>query len=184
MTRAIPARPAQNAGSAPPPADRRGCKGSAAECLARRATAFSGSTTALLLAAGVVVAWALSGPLFGFSETWQLVINTGTTIVTFLMVFLIQRAQNKESLAVQLKLNELVAAMQGASNRLVNVEDLSEEELRVLHEHYATLARLAKEETDLRASHSVDEAGGRHRSKMRSRGGGERRPSAASGGQS
>jgi low affinity Fe/Cu permease len=144
-----------------------GRKGSVFERFARGATAFSGSSTALLLAVAVVVAWALTGPLFGFSQTWQLVINTGTTIVTFLMVFLIQRAQNKESLAVQLKLNELVAAMQGASNRLVNVEDLTEDELHVLHEHYSTLARLAKEETDLRGSHSVDEATGRHRSKMR-----------------
>jgi low affinity Fe/Cu permease len=142
-------------------------KGSVFERFARWATAFSGSSTALLLAASVVLAWALTGPLFHFSETWQLVINTGTTIVTFLMVFLIQRAQNKESLAVQLKLNELVAAMQGASNRLVNVEDLTEDELHMLHEHYAALANLAKEEMDLRGSHSVDEATGRHRSKMR-----------------
>jgi low affinity Fe/Cu permease len=152
------------------------------ERFARAATAFSGSTLALLLAGGVVLLWALSGPLFGFSPTWQLVINTGTTIVTFLMVFLIQRAQNKESLAVQLKLNELVAAVQGASNRLVNVEDLTEDELRVLHAHYATLARLAKEEADLLASHSVDEAGGRHRSKMKSRAPGAARPRAEAAG--
>jgi low affinity Fe/Cu permease len=144
--------------------------GSLFERLARKATAFSGSTAALLLAFAIVVSWALSGPLFGFSEAWQLFINTGTTIVTFLMVFLIQRAQNKESLAQQLKLNEIVSATQGASNRLVNVEDLTEEELRTLHRHYATLARLAKEEADLRASHSVDEAAGRHRAKSRSRG--------------
>jgi low affinity Fe/Cu permease len=150
-----------------------------AERFARVATAFSGGTTALVLAAGLVLGWALTGPLFGFSEAWQLVINTGTTVVTFLMVFLIQRAQNKESLAVQLKLSELVAAMQGASNRLVNVEDLTEDELKLLHEHYATLARLAREETDLRASHSVDEAGGRHRSKMRGGAGNGRRPSAS-----
>jgi low affinity Fe/Cu permease len=141
------------------------------ERLARAVTAFSGSSLALMLAGGVVVVWALSGPLFGFSQTWQLVINTGTTIVTFLMVFLIQRAQNKESMAVQLKLNEIVAAVQGASNRLVNVEDLSEDELRTLHEHYAVLARLAKQETDLHASHSVDEARGRHQAKMKARGG-------------
>jgi low affinity Fe/Cu permease len=86
-------------------------------------------------------------------------------------VFLIQRAQNKESLAVQLKLNEIVAAVQGASNRLVNVEDLTEDELRTLHRHYAALARLAKEEADLHASHSVDEAAGRHRAKLEARGG-------------
>jgi low affinity Fe/Cu permease len=135
------------------------------ERLAQEAAAFSGSTTALLGAFAVVLLWAGSGPFFGFSQTWQLVINTGTTIVTFLMVFLIQRSQNKEAMAVQLKLNELVAAMQGASNRLVNVEDLTEEELRTLHQHYVTLARLSKAETDLLSSHSVDEAGGRHRSK-------------------
>jgi low affinity Fe/Cu permease len=158
--------------------DRRRPRGALAERVAHVATEFTGSTTALLTAVAIVLAWGLSGPLFGFSATWQLVINTGTTIVTFLMVFLIQRAQNKESLAVQLKLNELVAAVQGASNRLVNVEDLTEDELRTLHEHYAALARLAKEETDLRASHSVDEAAGRHRSKLRSRSGGERQADA------
>ena len=87
-----------------------------------------------------MLAWLITGPLFGFSNTWQLVINTGTTIVTFLMVFLIQRSQNKDALAVQLKLNELVAAMKGASNRLIDVEDLSEDELAALHAHYRKLA--------------------------------------------
>ena len=86
---------------------------------------------------GIVLVWAADRPLFGFSDTWQLVINTGTTIVTFLMVFLIQRSQNKDSLAIQFKLNELVAALKGASNRLIDVEELSEEELQVLHRHYA-----------------------------------------------
>jgi low affinity Fe/Cu permease len=137
------------------------------ERLAQGAARFSGGSPALLGAFAIVLLWALSGPFFGFSETWQLVINTGTTIVTFLMVFLIQRSQNKESLAVQLKLNELVAAVQGASNRLVNVEDLTEDELKTLHEHYVALARLSKEDTDLLSSHSVDEAAGRHRSKKR-----------------
>jgi len=135
------------------------------ERAAATAGAFSGSTAALVSAVALVVAWAATGPLFHYSPTWQLVINTGTTIITFLMVFLIQRSQNKESLAVQLKLNEIVAALQGASNRLVNVQDLTEDELQVLHAHYATLARLAKEETDLRGSHSVDEAEDRHRAK-------------------
>ena len=141
------------------------------ERVAHRATTFSGSTPALVVAFAIVLSWALSGPLFGFSETWQLFINTGTTIVTFLMVFLIQRAQNKESLAIQLKLNEIVASAQGASNRLVNVEDLTEDELRTLHEHYSALSRLAKKEADLRASHSVDEAEGRHQAKVKARGG-------------
>ena len=139
------------------------------ERVASAVGAFSGSTGALVAAVALVAAWAATGPVFGYSPTWQLVINTSTTIITFLMVFLIQRSQNKESLAVQLKLNEIVAALQGASNRLVNVQDLTEDELRALHAHYAALARLAGEETDLRASHSVDEARVRHRSKSQPR---------------
>jgi low affinity Fe/Cu permease len=93
-------------------------------------TRWAGSTTAFSLACAIVLAWAATGPIFGFSDTWQLVINTGTTIVTFLMVFLIQRTQNKDSMAIQLKLNELVGAMEGASNRLIDVEDLTEAELQ------------------------------------------------------
>jgi low affinity Fe/Cu permease len=132
---------------------------------ARRATDWSGSTAAFLLAVLAIVAWLVTGPVFGFSDTWQLVINTGTTIVTFLMVFLIQRAQNKDSQAVHLKLNELVAAVKGASNRLINVEGLTEEELKVLHEHYCKLVELAKADHRLTDSHSVEEASGRHRRK-------------------
>src|SRR5262245_57332509 len=122
------------------------------------ATRWSGSTPAFIAAAGVIVAWAASGPLFGFTDTWQLVINTGTTIVTFLMVFLIQRSQNKDSLAIHLKLNELVAAIEGSSNRLIDVEDLSEQELQVLHKYYARLAAMAKKEQSITESHSVEEA--------------------------
>src|SRR5262245_30679722 len=133
------------------------------ELLARRATAASGSSWAFALAASVVVVWLVTGPIFGFSDTWQLVINTGTTIVTFLMVFLIQRAQNKDSLAIQLKLNEIVAAIHGASNRLINVEDLSEAEVEILHRHYQKLADLAKCEKELTESHSIEEAHRRHR---------------------
>jgi low affinity Fe/Cu permease len=144
---------------------RRGA-GARLEAFARRATAFAGSTAAFTAALGVVVVWVVTGPLFGFSDTWQLVINTGTTIVTFLMVFLIQRTQNKESLALQLKLNEVVAALEGASNRLVNVEDLSEKELETLHRHYAHLAARAKQEGDLTRSHSLDEAESRHQAKQ------------------
>jgi len=139
------------------------------ERMARAISRFTGSTLAFLIASLVVIVWAATGPLFDYSETWQLVINTGTTIVTFLMVFLIQRSQNKDSLAVQLKLNEIVAALEGASNRLVNVEDLSEEELETLHRHYRTLAAMAKSEGDLRQSHSVDEAQARHSAKSRRR---------------
>jgi low affinity Fe/Cu permease len=122
----------------------------------------TGSTWAFLIALLVVIVWACTGPIFKYSDTWQLVINTSTTIVTFLMVFIIQRAQNKDALAVQLKLNELVAAIEGASNRLVSVEDLSDQELEVLHTHYRELALMAKRESNLTESHSVDEAKQRH----------------------
>jgi low affinity Fe/Cu permease len=118
----------------------------------------TGSSSAFLIALATVIIWAITGPIFGYSEGWQLVINTGTTIVTFLMVFLIQKAQNKESLSVQLKLNELIAATKGASNRLVASENLSEEELKILYEHYCAMAELTKRTTDLRKSHSVEEA--------------------------
>lgn len=118
----------------------------------------TGSSAAFLIALATVVIWAVTGPFFGYSEGWQLVINTGTTIVTFLMVFLIQKAQNKESLSVQLKLNELIAATKGASNRLVASENLSEEELKILYDHYCAMAELTKKTTDLRQSHSVEEA--------------------------
>ena len=135
------------------------------EKFATAATRWSGGSTAFAIACGVILAWVISGPLFRFSDTWQLVINTGTTIVTFLMVFLIQRSQNKDALALQLKLNELVAAMQGASNRLIDVEDLSEDELKVLHTHYEKLARMAKKDAKLTESHSVEEAEERHERK-------------------
>ena len=135
------------------------------ERFAHGATEWTGSSWAFALALSAIVLWLLSGPLFGFSDTWQLVINTATTIITFLMVFLIQRAQNKESRAIELKLNEIVAALQGASNRLVNVEDLSEEEVRTLHQHYQKLAELASHDQDLTESHSVEEAHSRHRQK-------------------
>jgi len=139
------------------------------ESLSKTVTRWSGSSGACSAAAGVVLVWALLGPLFRFSDTWQLVINTGTTIVTFLMVFLIQRSQNKDSVAVHLKLNELVAAMQGASNRLIDVEVLTEREMSVLRKHYHELAKLAHEETDLTKSHSVEEARSRHSAKLQSR---------------
>ena len=138
------------------------------DAASRFATAVSekaGSTWAFLIAVAVIVGWAVSGPLFHFSDTWQLVINTSTTIVTFLMVFLIPRAQNKASLAVQLKLNELVSAVEKASNRLISVEDLSEDDLEVLHRHYQRLADLAKNESPIKASHSLEEADVRHRRK-------------------
>jgi low affinity Fe/Cu permease len=132
-------------------------------------TRWTGGTAAFATAAAVIVLWAASGPFFGFSNTWQLVINTGTTIVTFLMVFLIQRTQNKDSMAIQLKLNELVAAIEGASNRLIDVEDLSEDELKALHDYYGRLVAMAKKDRTLTASHSVEEAEARHASKKGSR---------------
>ncbi len=123
---------------------------------------WTGSASAFLIAILVVVVWLATGPIFHFSDTWQLIINTGTTVVTFLMVFLIQRAQNKDSLAIQLKLNELVAAIEGASNRLIAAEDLSEEELRILQIHFRQLADMSKKERDVAVSHSVEEAEARH----------------------
>ncbi|HET8797382.1 MAG TPA: low affinity iron permease family protein [Thermoanaerobaculia bacterium] len=126
--------------------------------LASAVTKWTGGTWGFGTAAAIILVWAVSGPLFQWSDTWQLVINTGTTIVTFLMVFLIQRSQNKESLAIQLKLNELVAALEGASNRLIDVEDLSEDELEILHRHYRKLVEIAREDGHLSNSHSIEEA--------------------------
>jgi low affinity Fe/Cu permease len=133
--------------------------------LAAGVTKWAGSSWGFGIALAVVVIWAVTGPIFRWSDTWQLVINTGTTIVTFLMVFLIQRTQNKDGMAIQLKLNELVAAVEGASNRLIDVEDLSERELKVLHRHYQKLARMAQEDAHLEASHSIEEAENRHQAK-------------------
>ena len=121
-------------------------------------THWAGSSWAFALATTSILLWALTGPLFHFAETWQLVVNTATTIVTFLMVFLIQRSQNKESLAVQVKLNELLAAQQGASNRLINVEDLSEDEIVTLHKRFATLSERLERGSDDCDQHSIAEA--------------------------
>jgi low affinity Fe/Cu permease len=125
---------------------------------AHHATAWSGSSWAFIVAVAVIVLWAATGPLFDYSDTWQLVINTSTTIITFLMVFLIQRAQNKESMAVQLKLSEIVAALEGASNRMIGVENLSEAEIELLHKHYERLVAMARQDANLTKSHSIEEA--------------------------
>jgi low affinity Fe/Cu permease len=154
--------------SAMPQPHRRGF-GYAAEQFSTAVAHWAGRTAAFVLACVIIAGWLVSGPFFGFSDTWQLVINTGTTIITFLMVFLIQRSQNKEAMATQLKLNELVAAMKGASNRLIDVEELSEQELEVLQKHYARLVAIARKETDLTKSHSVEEADARHAHKKRAR---------------
>ena len=132
------------------------------EALSSSVTRWTGSSAAFAVAMGIILVWGVLGPVFRYSDTWQLVINTGTTVVTFLMVFLIQRSQNKDALAIHLKLNELVAALQGASNRLIEVEDLTERELMVLRRHYRALARLSKDETDIGQTHSVEEARHRH----------------------
>lgn len=137
------------------------------EQFSHHVTAWAGSSWAFIIALSVIVIWGITGPIFKFSDTWQLVINTGTTIVTFLMVFLIQRSQNKDALAIHLKLNEIVAALDGASNRLIDVEDLSEQEVKVLHKHYQKLVAMAKSEDRLTVSHSIEEAEERHEHKRR-----------------
>jgi low affinity Fe/Cu permease len=125
---------------------------------AHRVTRATGSHYAFFIALAIVVGWGLSGPIFHYSDTWQLVINTGTTVVTFLMVFVIQQSQNKDTIAIQLKLNELIAATRGASNRLVDVEDLSDAELDQIKAFYVRLAARAKHESDLRKTHSLFES--------------------------
>jgi low affinity Fe/Cu permease len=130
---------------------------------------WTGSTAAFIVALGVVLLWALTGPIFHFSDTWQLVINTGTTIITFLMVFLIQRAQNKDSKSFALKLNEILASIDGASNRLLDIDDLSEAELDILATHFAKLAKMAQKDDRLTRSHSIEEAEIRHTRKRRVR---------------
>jgi len=135
------------------------------ETLSDRVTRWTGSTSGFGCALGVVMLWAVLGPVFHFSNTWQLVINTGTTIVTFLMVFLIQRSQNKDALAIHLKLNEIVAAMEGASNRLIDAEGLSEKDLKTLETYYEELATLAKRDVHVTDSHSVEEAREHHTEK-------------------
>ena len=131
------------------------------------ATRATGTSFAFILAVGVIIVWAITGPVFGFSDTWQLVINTGTTIVTFLMVFLIQRAQNKDAIAIHLKLNEIVAALEGASNRLIDVEDLSEADIAALRDYYKKLIELARKDDNLTTTHSIEEAATRHGTKYK-----------------
>ena len=128
------------------------------EKLAATITKAAGSSTSFFIALTIIILWAVTGPFFHFSDTWQLVINTSTTIITFLMVFVIQQTQNKDAMAIQLKLNELIAAEEKASNRLIDVEDLTQDELEVLKKFYVKLATLSKQENDLFSSHSVDEA--------------------------
>lgn len=135
------------------------------ELLSIRVSKATGSTPAFIIALAIIVTWLLTGPIFHFSDTWQLVINTGTTIVTFLMVFLIQRSQNKDFIAIHLKLNEIIVAQDQANNRLVSVEDISEEDLKVIQDFYKRLADLAQKEISIEQSHSLDIAALTHRRK-------------------
>lgn len=128
------------------------------ERFAGKAVSATGSPWAFVIAFLVILVWAVTGPIFGFSDTWQLVINTGTTIITFLMVFIIQKSQNKDSKSIQLKLNELIACTRSASNRLIDIEELSEEELNTLHKFYAKLAEDTKLHIDIKKTHSIEEA--------------------------
>jgi len=137
------------------------------ERFSHEATRATGTSVAFVLAVTAIVVWLITGPLLGYSDTWQLVINTGTTIITFLMVFLIQRAQNKDALAIHLKLNEIVAALEGASNRLIDVEDLSEPEIDALRNYYKRLIELARKDDVLTTTHSIEEAATRHGTKYK-----------------
>jgi len=128
------------------------------DSISAKATRIAGSPHAFLVALLVVLLWMCCGPVFHYSDTWQLFINTGTTIITFLMVFLIQQAQNKDTIALHLKLNELIACHEKASNRLINIEDLTEEELDTLKRFYIELSDLAETHNDLFSTHSLDEA--------------------------
>jgi|GEM_PF-445097 len=121
-------------------------------------TKSTGSPVALIMAMSIIIIWAVTGPIFHYSDTWQLVINTGTTIITFLMVFIIQQSQNKDTVAVHLKLNELIAVNEHASNRLVDIEDLSDKELEVLKKFYVKISELAENDKELFTTHSLDEA--------------------------
>jgi low affinity Fe/Cu permease len=139
------------------------------ERLSSAVTHAVGSTFGFTIAVSVVLTWLVTGPIFNYSTAWQLYINTGTTIITFLMVFLIQRSQNKESLAIQIKLNELIASSKLASNRLIDIEDLTEDELKTLERYFAELVRKSKKDKTMHQSHSIEEAAQLHESKIKKR---------------
>ena len=126
--------------------------------VADKVTRATGSPVASIIAMIIVIVWALLGPVFKFSDTWQLVINTGTTIITFLMVFIIQQSQNKDTLALQLKLNELLASSEKASNKLIDIEELTEEDLVRMRKYYQHLFDMAREHDSSNESHSIEEA--------------------------
>jgi len=128
------------------------------EIFATKATIFTGRSYVFIGAMFLVFSWAICGPIFDFSQSWMLIMNTGSTIITFLMVFLIQKKQNKDSKAIQIKLNEIIAAHEGSSNRIVDIENLTEEELDQLHKFYGNLNLKVKKEPDNLHSHSIDAA--------------------------
>jgi low affinity Fe/Cu permease len=133
-------------------------KSSTFEKISNAITVFSSTSTMFAIAVGLILIWIVTGPIFHYSNTWLLIVNTGTSIITFLMVFLIQKAQNKESIAVQLKLNELIAANYHASNRLLNIQDLSEDELNTLYEHYQKLVEITQNAVSNKKAISVEDA--------------------------
>ncbi len=135
------------------------------DTMANKITRAAGKPAAFIIAVLVVVIWALLGPVFHYSDTWQLVINTSTTIITFLMVFVIQQTQNKDTAALHLKMNELIASSPQASNRLVVIEELTEEELEIIKKYYIKLSQLAKKEADIHSTHSLDDAQQNHANK-------------------
>jgi len=139
--------------------------GIAMERFSHWATRMSGSTLAFTLAVLTIVVWIITGPIFNFSDTWQLVINTGTTIVTFLMVFLIQNTQNRDTLAIQLKLSELVLAMKGAENKFAAIEDLSDEELEQLHNDCRARAEMTLQHIEGRKARPSKNGSSKPRSK-------------------
>ena len=137
------------------------------EEFSNKVTRATGSPVAFIAAVALVIIWAITGPIFKFSDTWQLVINTGTTIITFLMVFVIQHSQNKDTVALHLKLNELLASSKTASNRLIDSEDLTDEELDTIKKFYVKLSNLSQKEKNLFATHSLDEATRNHEVKVK-----------------
>lgn len=133
------------------------------EKLASHVARVSGSNSVITIAFVVILVWLICGPFVNYSDKWQMFIHTSTTVVTFLMVFLIQKSQNKDALAIQLKLNELIAAHELASNRLVDIENMTEEELKVIQKYYSKLSDYTKKEKNLQQSHSIDDADGKHK---------------------
>ena len=135
------------------------------EKFSSKATTAAGSSYAFITAFSLVLIWAISGPFLHFSESWQMLINTVTTVLTFLMVFLIQKSQNKNSLAIQLKLNELVASHEFASNRLIDVENMTEDDLKIIKKYYTKISEFSKKEESLQQTHSIDDAAEKHNTK-------------------